>query len=65
MIMPFCIRELIFKNVGSHRFNLDDSSVSSSNRAKKVDSILGGGERGGGLRSSFRPSVRSRNVALT
>ena len=62
MIMPFCIRELIFKNVGSHRFNLDDSSVSSSNRAKKVDSILGGG---GGLRSSFRPSVRSRNVALT
>ena len=63
MIMPFCIRELIFKNVGSHRFNLDDSSVSSSNRAKKVDSILGGG--GGGLRSSFRPSVRSRNVALT
>lgn len=64
MIMPFCIRELIFKNVGSHRFNLDDSSVSSSNRAKKVDSILGGGG-GGGLRSSFRPSVRSRNVALT
>ena len=63
MLMPFCIRELIFKNVGSHRFNLDDSSVSSSNRAKKVDSILGGG--GGGLRSSFRPSVRSRNVALT
>ena len=61
MIMPFCIRELIFKNVGSHRFNLDDSSVSSSNRAKKVDYILGGG----GLRSSFRPSVRSRNVALT
>jgi hypothetical protein len=60
MIMPFCIRELIFKNVGSHRFNLYDSSVSSSNRAKKVDSILGGG-----LRSSFRPSVRSRNVALT
>ena len=65
MIMPFCIRELIFKNVGSHRFNLDDSSVSSSNRAKKVDSILGGGGGGGGLRSSFRPSVRSRNVALT